>query len=240
MNTTGIFKAVKNTYRFLGLDDGSAISEDAPMLPKGYIDTNLESASLQGPYCNNLVLDVSGSMGYKDCSPSRLGAAIMAAETFIRERAAIAPQDLIGVVSFNTRGRIELPLMPITSTETAVMTLQKLRTGGGTNLNAGLKTAWDMLEPQIYNGMSGRIIFLTDGRGGNPITLAKAIKNQGVLIEAIGFAGCNAEVDEKLLRKVATTDANGFTHYWFFKDTQSLVIHYKELATGVMFRGHNR
>lgn len=106
----------------------------------------------------------------------------MSAEAFIRERASIAPQDLIGIVSFNIRGRIELPLMPITSIETAVMALQKLRTGGGTDLHAGLKTTWDTLEPQICYGISGRIIFLTDGQGGNPITLAKAIKNQGVPI----------------------------------------------------------
>jgi uncharacterized protein YegL len=240
MKTNGLLKMAKNAYKFLGLDEGSEISGTASGLPNGYIGTNMDISLMQGSSCIILVIDVSGSMGYQDCSPSRLAAAIMAAAAFIRERAAIAPQDLIGIVSFNTRGRIELPLMPITSVDSAVKALQKLRIRGGTDLDAGLKTAWVMLEPQLCEGISGWIIFLTDGQGGNPITRAKAIKSCGVLVEAIGFAGCESEVDTKLLRKVATTDANGFTHYWFFKDTQSLVTHYKELATGVMYRGHNR
>jgi Mg-chelatase subunit ChlD len=131
-----------------------------------------------------------------------------------------------------------MPLIEITSTEMAVLSLQKLRSCGGTDLAAGLKVAWDVLEPQLSQYRAGRIIFLTDGQGGNPIRLAKEIKSRGVLVETIGFAGIESEVNESLLKKVATTDGNGFTHYWFFKDTQSLVTHYEELATGVFFRGH--
>jgi hypothetical protein len=55
----------------------------------------------------------------------------------------------------------------------------------------------------------------------------------------MGFGGDPAAVDEGLLRKVATTDASGFAHYWFFRDTDGLVAHYEDLATGIVFRGHN-
>jgi hypothetical protein len=57
-------------------------------------------------------------------------------------------------------------------------------------------------------------------------------------MEIIGIGGDTSQVQEQLLRQVATTDANGFVHYWFFRDTDGLVAHYENLASGLVYRGH--
>jgi hypothetical protein len=41
------------------------------------------------------------------------------------------------------------------------------------------------------------------------------------------------------LTHIGETDADG-THYWFFRDTDSLVAHYDNLATGIVFRDHDK
>lgn len=84
-----------------------------------------------------------------------------------------------------------------------------------------------------------KILILTDGRGGHPITIAQKLKKEhGMLIEVIGIAGSRSEVDEDLLRKVATTDHNG-NHYQFINDSQILKEHYQNIATGLIYNDKN-
>ena len=83
-----------------------------------------------------------------------------------------------------------------------------------------------------------QILLLTDGQGGQPLGWATHLKNAGVLLEVIGLGGDTSAVDQKLCRQVATTDANGFTHYWFFRDADGLIAHYENLASGLVYGGH--
>jgi Mg-chelatase subunit ChlD len=187
------------------------------------------------------VQDVSGSMKGTDCNPSRLEASKKAAETYIRQRAKLSPQDRIALVAFNELAHVALPLTDVCRTDTIITSVRSLKAGGGTDINEGLKAAGQILLEDPSQGVQHnrfqRILLLTDGHGGHPVGTARKLKGRGVLIEVIGFAGDASAVNERLLRKVATTDSNGFTHYRFCRDTESLVAHYEDLATGIVFRG---
>lgn len=197
-----------------------------------------------GPCDTACVNDKSGSMATSDCNPSRIEAGKIAAEQYIRRRAQLSPGDQVGLISFDSRAEVVLGLTSISDTSTIMRHLRSLKAGGGTDINQGLKAAEQVLFnyhwPNIPRNRFKRILLLTDGHGGNPIRTAKRLKAKGVLIEAIGIGGDPSAVDEKLLKKVATTDSNGFTHYWFFRDTESLVAHYEDLATGIIFRGQDK
>jgi Mg-chelatase subunit ChlD len=183
-------------------------------------------------------------MGWTDCVPSRLDASKKATEAYIRRRAALSAGDRIGIVTFNKYGRVVLPLTEITRLDEILLCLASLRVAGDTDIAEGLKAANSLfaqdvaLYPQVARYR--RILILTDGRGGRPLSWATHLKNAGVLIEVIGVGGATSAVGEALCRKVATTDSNGVVHYWFSRDTNGLVAHYENLASGLIFRGHGQ
>jgi Mg-chelatase subunit ChlD len=178
-------------------------------------------------------------MSYKDCRISRLAASQKALEKYVRARAAISPDDRIAVVSFSTSARIDMPLTGISKAEGIIPVVMKLKGDGGTDIATGIETAGILLNDAMTNDgirRLQRILLLTDGRGGSPLSIANEVKSRGVLIDVIGIGGKPSAVDETLLRWVATTDADGFNHYWFIKDADSLVQHYQQLATSLVWR----
>lgn len=78
-----------------------------------------------------------------------------------------------------------------------------------------------------------RIILLSDGEhngGGCPIKIASQLKNAGVIIDCIGIGGSPASVDEKLLKQIASRDADGTVRYCFIGDQHKLLKKYHNLA----------
>ncbi len=85
----------------------------------------------------------------------------------------------------------------------------------------------------FQNGTVKRIIMLTDGehnQGGSPITVASRLKNSGVIIDCIGIGGSPKDVDEKLLKKIASRNPDGSIRYCFIGDQQQLLRKYENLA----------
>jgi len=83
------------------------------------------------------------------------------------------------------------------------------------------------------NRMTRRIIMLTDGEHNgfsNPEKVADRLKNTGVIIDCIGIGGTPKDVDEKLLKKIASRDQNGTIRYCFIGDQQTLLRKYEDLA----------
>ena len=77
-----------------------------------------------------------------------------------------------------------------------------------------------------------RIILLSDGertRGPSPVPTAERLKQMGVIIDCIGIAD-RANVDEAMLKAIASRNPDGSPRYCFVRDRQSLIREYKALA----------
>lgn len=240
--TGRLSQVVRQCFGMGPLSDRQAAELMQQADPKGYLVGLCDEGLL--PHDTILVLDVSGSMSRKDCVPSRLEASRKAAEAFTRRRAALSLGDRVAIVAFNNHGRVVLPLTEVLRLDEIMQRLSSLKTAGGTDMAEGLKTANSLFAQDVARHPTlaryRRILLLTDGRGGKPLPWAIHLKSAGVLIEVIGVGGNTSEVDERLLRQVASTDVTGLVHYWFFNNTENLVAHYEDLASGLVFRGHNR
>jgi len=78
-----------------------------------------------------------------------------------------------------------------------------------------------------------RIIMLTDGEhlgDDNPTNIATKLKKAGVIIDCIGIGGSPKDVDEKLLKQIASRNADGSIRYCFIGDQQKLLRKYQTLA----------
>jgi len=91
-------------------------------------------------------------------------------------------------------------------------------------------------KSNVSGNITRRIIMLTDGGhngGGCPVTTAQRLKDAGVIIECIGIAGSRSEVDENILKKIASPDETGRPRYCFIGDTSSLIRKYKSMANQI-------
>jgi uncharacterized protein YegL len=176
------------------------------------------------------VIDVSGSMSEQyDESHTKLEAAKRANVTMVLNKAQIDPRDEIGIVAFEDMARVMMRICPIGINKRQILdAIQSLTISGGTDINEGLKTARDLFD-WAKTDVVRRIVLLTDGHGGYPIKTAHELREKGVVIDVIGVGDNPSNVDEKLLKKVAST-IQGELRYRFIKDQHTLVAHYTMLA----------
>ena len=187
------------------------------------------------------VLDVSGSMGSPDYPPTRLDGGIQAATEYATARMKQSQNDRIAVVSFNDAAQVVLPLTPIADRKTIIMAIRRLTAGGGTDIAVGLWAAAGIFANEPQSNRQRHIIVLTDGQGGRPLKIANKLKKEYcVVIDVVGIGGSPGDVNESLLRKLATTDSDGFCHYRYIKDPQTLSEHYRQLAKGIVWRGRGK
>ncbi|MFN2251811.1 MAG: VWA domain-containing protein [Anaerolineae bacterium] len=150
-----------------------------------------------------IVLDTSRSMDDPaGGGRTKLEAARAAAEQFVgllRE-----PGDRVAVVAFNDRAEALSALSA--DHGQAIDALGRLVTAPGTRIDRGLAAARTVIAEQGAAGAQPVIVVLTDGlQGGDPAAVsaeAVALRRSGVLVFAIGLG---ADVDDDLLRAVATT-----------------------------------
>lgn len=187
-----------------------------------------------------LVQDVSYSMEATDCLPSRLDASKAAAHEYVRCRAQISPNDRVAIVAFGSVARIVMPFTPIGDIESITGAIRDLQLDFGTDIAAGLSAAAKLSGQCRYSdNRICRVPLLTDGHGGKPLHIAKKLKNSGAIIEVIGVGGDPSDVNESLLRKVATTDSQGVTHYQFIGDSETLINHYRQMASSIIWKENN-
>jgi len=78
-----------------------------------------------------------------------------------------------------------------------------------------------------------RIILLTDGEHlgkSNPVYIAEKLKEIGVTIDCIGIGGSPEDVDEELLKQIASRNPDGSIRYCFIGDQENLIRKYSSLA----------
>jgi len=177
-----------------------------------------------------IVTDVSGSMADPfDPGVTKLQAATRASVNLVLGKAQTDPQDQIGLVTFNSRAEVLEELHPVATHKSQIIyILQSLTPDDGTDINEGLKAAQGMFDWSLRDVVR-RVVLLTDGQGGDPLDTARKLKDRGVVIDVIGIGDHPSNVDEALLKKVASV-VGGALRYRFIKDRQTLVAHYTQLA----------
>ncbi|MGD0808969.1 MAG: VWA domain-containing protein [Acidimicrobiales bacterium] len=161
-----------------------------------------------------LAIDVSNSMAAADIKPSRIAAAKLAAEDFVREQ----PSGVrIGVVAFGPSAVIVQP--PTFDHAVVLQAVGHLSLGGGTSLAAGILTALDAIagktlivnkaalsqdnSAEVNIGYYGgaTIVLISDGEDttqAGPVTMARLASSAGVRIQTIGVgtvAGTTVQID---------------------------------------------
>lgn len=109
-----------------------------------------------------------------------------------------------------------------------IQLVQKKESDGFTSMRGACELAEKELT-NVPNGYLKRVYLLTDGMptDGDPSLIAETLKTQGVQIHTIGF-GDGDEIDENLLRKMASKSASGTLLYYHFTDSQSLTCFLKK------------
>jgi Ca-activated chloride channel family protein len=161
-----------------------------------------------------LAIDVSNSMAAADIQPSRIGAAKVAAEDFVRQQPAGVR---IGVVAFGPSAVIVQP--PTFDHAVVLQAIGHLSLGGGTSLAAGILTSLDAIAGKTlivnkaalaqdnsgevnigyYGGAT--IVLISDGEDTSetdPVTMARLASVAGVRVQTIGVgtaAGTTVPID---------------------------------------------
>jgi Ca-activated chloride channel family protein len=137
-----------------------------------------------------LVIDVSGSMQATDIQPTRLGAAVSAANTLVD---ALPPNASVGLVAFNSTAFVIVP--PTQDRDTLKEGLQSLHARGGTAIGDGIDLALDQLGaptsgPWTSPHPPSMIALLTDGvsnAGVDPQQAAARAGEEKVPVYTIGI-----------------------------------------------------
>lgn len=197
LNRTHV-KANSPAMVFLAVDFRSDAGMQAPMVAE------------RRPLNIALALDCSGSMQ----EDNKLEFAQQAAISLIK---SLRPTDLISIVSFETKVRVEVPPSPASDTYYLENSISGIPLGQETDLYEGLKVAWEQIAPTAGRlDVVSRVILLTDGqptRGktneNDFIALANQIGQTGIPVTAIGVG---SNYNELLLMKIAQATGSLWYH----------------------------
>jgi Ca-activated chloride channel family protein len=132
-----------------------------------------------------LVLDHSGSMAAADVKPTRLAAAIRAANTFVDQ----VPSNIrVGAVTFSTDPDTEQ--RPEVDHAAARSVINAQQAVGGTDTGPALQVALDLLNAGRKNHAPAAIVLLSDGAansGVSPITVAQEARQDHVPIYTVAL-----------------------------------------------------
>lgn len=188
------------------------------------------SIRCDGPRNAVIVMDVSPSMLSDDWDPTRLAGGQQAAKRFVSRLAADEPAARVAIVTYSRSAEIVCDLTSVQDSATIFKLIDAIQTGSATNLTAGLIEADRLLRRA---GPSVRqVIAVTDGahnHGRYPYTAAKQLRESAVL-EIVGIGGSPADVNETLLKDLASSYADGRKRYRWIGDPEELERHFDNLA----------
>ena len=107
--------------------------------------------------------------------------------------------------------------------------IDKAEINGATNITAGLKRAYKILA-----GTTGewQVVLLSDGHhntGSYPDAISDRLRKRAV-IDCVGIGGNRHDVDEGLLKYIASEYPDGSKRYRWIGDKERLVKHFHNLA----------
>lgn len=153
-----------------------------------------------------LAIDCSGSMQGAKFEQAKQSASILAR--------SLAPNDLISIVTFEARVRVELSPTPASELEKIEKVIQSIRLGSATFLYSALKQAHKVVSKNSKSSTS-RIVLLTDGiptdneNTQDYIDRCNEIRKEGITVSPIGLGD---QYNENLLLAIGDSGGGEWKH----------------------------
>ncbi|MFC1793569.1 VWA domain-containing protein [Planctomycetota bacterium] len=216
---------------FRTIQDFTGRARSKAMIPAGIPGQGYQEPTRPSyGYRNSIIIiDVSPSMELRDWKPSRLDAALESAKTFVTRLYKEEPAAKVGIVTYHRKAETILGLTKVKDYLYIQKAIDSIRTGSATNIGAGLAAAMSILGS--HRG-TNQVVLLSDGFhncGSDPRPIADRLKKHAV-IECVGIGGSPKNVDEKLLKYIASTRPDGSKRYRWIGDKGELVQHFHDLA----------
>lgn len=165
-----------------------------------------------------LVMDRSGSMGSPVAGTNKTQQEL-ANEAAVRALHTLYPQDLIGVVAFDSTAYSIVKVQMNSNPAEVAKRIRSIQSGGGTNIYSGLEMAYQQLAPlTVQDAAIKHVILLTDGQStnGNYIKLIGEMRQAHITLSTVGVGD---SVDQGLLQKLANM---GGGHFYLIHDPKHL------------------
>ena len=203
---------------------GAFLHEEEPCLPSY---SRFENNA--GGRCAVVVIDVSPSMLQTDWKPSRLKAAQRAAKAYVKRLQQEEPDALVAIVAYSATARVILGPTLVGERDRLTRAIDSMRSSGCTNITAGLEAAFKLLKEV---GGTCQVILLTDGEhntGPGPLAIGKRLQDHAI-VECVGVGGKPGDVDEALLKEIASANPDGSKRYRWIGSPVELAEHFDKLA----------
>lgn len=170
-----------------------------------------------------LLLDVSGStidiIGNGDMR-TKIDGIKESSNLFV---AGLPPTAWVSIITFTDFQTTLFPLAPVENNKlNMISAVQKIQSGGGTNLVPALQAAKQELQ-KSPNGYMNRLYILTDGMFSDDAELlCNELKALGVQIFTVGFGESRQTLDEELLKRIASVSATGSPLYTYCDSVNKL------------------
>lgn len=188
---------------------------------------------ISSEHCAILALDASPSMMDSDWPPTRLKAAQEAGCAYVHEVARDDPDAQIAIVSYSMSAKVRLGLTPACEIARLEKAIKKISVSSATNISSGLAAAIKLLKD--CDG-ANQIVLLTDGDhnwGSSPLDLIEEL-HKAASVECVGIGGNPKDVNEDLLRAIASARPDGSKRYRWIGDKDQLIEHFRQAAGRLM------
>lgn len=191
------------------------------------MNTTVDPNLLERPPLNLAVaVDTSGSMTGEPMTYVREG--------LYRMLGALEPDDRVSIVTFDDDARIVADYASGDSAELA-LAIGELRAGGMTNLYAGLRTAYEIVEDHADEHRQNRVILLSDGEATSGIInderlveMSRLYNERGLGLSTIGMG---TQFDPTLMRRLAESGSGAF---YFLEDPSAVEEVFEEEVRGFL------
>lgn len=181
-----------------------------------------------------IMVDRSPSMEERCGLHSKLGAAQRAIAALVDQRLERGAHDSLALITFDTSACVALPFTPTSTGYNRIRrAVKSIDIGNGTDIATPLVAAASLLPKAPECPVHA--ILLTDGQGGEPLLAAAALKECGVILQTIGVGQTPNDVDEPILKAVAST-LNGKVLYKFLRDGGELIEYFRTEVSGCLVR----
>jgi Ca-activated chloride channel family protein len=164
----------------------------------------------RGPTHLVFLVDVSGSMQAADKLPLARRAMHMMVD-------ALRADDSLAIVTYAGSTGVVLPTTSVSNKRSIHEAIDRLSSGGGTNMDSGMQLAYREAQKQLGGGRSARVVVLSDGDANIGRTshddMLKAIKgyvSEGVMMSTVGFGTGN--YNDHLMEHLADAGNGNYTY----------------------------